>query len=225
MVKPRHVPENDNVFRQCVFPVSFRGNKSRIFSYQKLLRLEESRGRLVTSVAWERYAPTTNHVHGYGCRLAEKRNTRLQPKDSYTKEKRSIYCGSYQLKLQNIRKLMRDQLLSEFKDSQIIHAVEDGEIAHANLEFFIDEKSQFDREGTKTAIIDLVWRAAQGPLLHVCEHEREATQPCHEDLPVPAAGPYKDDRTYLIRTWYLCRFYLAKLVLRLFPGIFGSSLG
>ncbi|MBU2739945.1 hypothetical protein [Acidithiobacillus concretivorus] len=144
MVKPRYVPENDNVFRQCVFPVSFGGNKSRRFSYQKLLRLKESGERLVTSVAWERYAPTTSHLHGYGCRLAEKRNTRSKFEDSYKEEKRSIYCGSYQLKLQNIRKLMLDPLLVEITDSQIVHAVEDGEIAHANLEFFLDGKSPFD---------------------------------------------------------------------------------
>lgn len=223
MANLKHVPVSDNVFRQCVFPVSFKGSRSKVFSYEKLFQFTLENNRLVTSVAWERYAPTERYVHDYGCRLAYKRNARSRDirNDSSSpgkKGKKSVYLGSYQLKLKNIYELMLDPLLQEVVGSQIVHAIEDGEIAHANFEFFVDDNTQFDLEGTKTAIVDLVWRAAQGPLPHVCEHDRGKTLPDHEDLPVPESGSYRDNRTWLVRIWYLWRFYLLKLIWKLRSG-------
>lgn len=197
------IPDGDNLYRQSVFPPSFRGR--RTFRPEKLWRLlDKGNNAIVTSIAWERYVPTVNYVHAYGCRLGLKRNEKNLAE---TKGKdRQVYCGAYQLKARVVRELGGTVGLDEILSADIIHHIENDEIAHANLIVFLNPGIS-DVEGTKTAIIDRLWNATSGPLIHICDCDQDiaASHPSTLLLPGPA-GAYHDTRSYFSRLWYRIRF-------------------
>jgi hypothetical protein len=118
------IPQNDNLFRGAHHPVAFR---KRAFQYSKFIKLySDTPGLVEASFIWERYAPTLSFVHAYGCRTSKKRNQNRP-------EKRDIYCGAYQLNAWHIRGLATTEGLSEVVTADVIHQVEDNEIAHASL--------------------------------------------------------------------------------------------
>jgi hypothetical protein len=68
------IPDRASLFRHSVYPLSFKGKR---FSSQKLFMLYSNPGTgndVIASVAWQKYLPTEQHIHGYGCRLAFKIN-------------------------------------------------------------------------------------------------------------------------------------------------------
>src|SRR5277367_5443732 len=122
----------DNVFRHSVFPVSFKG---KMFAPEKLLKFfDEPDGSLLTSVAWERFLPTHADIHAYGCRLAAGRNQQKRDDGTYKERNRHIYCGAYQLTCSAVRALAgpRKQI-DEILSADVVHHIENGEIAHADL--------------------------------------------------------------------------------------------
>ena len=211
---PRTIPNDDNLFRHSIYPVSFRGKR---FAQEKLLRLEEeTAGSLVTSLAWERYAPTAQYVHEYGCRLAVRRNKQKRDEGKYKEKDRQIYCGVYQLTGGAVRSLANQgRPLDEIVRADVVHEVEYGEIAHINLRVRLKSDHK-DVEGTKTAIIDRLWNVCRGPVQHVCYEERDLPTHPNVELSVPPAGGYVDRvdrRPYITRLWHIVRFK-AYLLLR-----------
>ena len=200
-MQSERIPDEDSIYRQCIFPVSHKGKK---FDYGKSFRLSEEGNLLITSVSWERYVPTVGHVHEYGCRLAEKRNI-----SSSQNKTLQVYCGSYEISANAIRTINTEHGLPELSDADVIHAIEDGEIAHANMTFTL-LPDIIDKEGTKTAIVDRLWHSVRGPLRHECKGETKEERK-FEDLPDSPSGLYIDKRTKLSRLWFVIRFYCIKL--------------
>jgi hypothetical protein len=206
------VGDGDNLFRHSIYPVSFKGKS---FAPEKLLRLvTEPDGSILTSVAWERYAPTAKYVHEYGCRTALRRNEKKRAGGKFKEKDRSVYCGAYHLKARTIRALVAAENLDEISSADIIHNIEEGEIAHADLRVVLKPGS--DIEGTKTAIIDRLWNAGSGPLFHRCDCDRDIAQHPNHSLSTPPGGAYLDSRTSISRIWYLIRFGGCYLFWRIF---------
>jgi hypothetical protein len=200
----------DGIFRHSIHPLSFRG---RQFANEKLIQLRpQTDGSLLTSVAWERYVPTAEYVHRYGCKVAlhineKKRKEQAEGARKSKLKTQYVYCGAYRLKAGAVRALVGTPNLDEVISADVVHHIEEGEIAHADLRIVL--KSQdLDVEGTKTAIIDRLWSAFAGPLRHVCDCDRDIIQHPAADLPVPPAGAYSDTRPYFLRFLCIIRFHL-----------------
>lgn len=202
-MEPRRIPDNDSIFRQCVYPVAFK--KRNNFDLKNFLHLCHNGNTIVTSVAWERFVPTTDYVHQYGCRLAAKRNATAQANGGFDEKKRQVYCGPYEFKVSTVRSLATNGQLREIRFADVIHKIEEDEIAHANLIIGLSGSELDDIEGTKTAIIDRLWNAAHGPLTYVCECDDSMHHPSTYLTPAPA-GPYRDTRHRIVRLWFVIRF-------------------
>ena len=160
------VPDGDRLFRLCIHPISFN---RKSFAPEKMWYLKlQADGALHGSLAWNRYAPAPEYVHGYGCRLAAGINEMKKRSGKFKEGNRHYYCGAYELSGSAIRELASIPELDEIASSDIVHQVESGEIAHADLRIFL-KPGLFNIEGTKTAIVDRLWSKCSGPLRHVCD--------------------------------------------------------
>jgi hypothetical protein len=196
------IPDGDSLFRHSIFPVSFKGRR---FSWEKCLTLyDEPDGSILASLTWERYVPTTELVHGYGCRLAFRRNEKKRAEGRFKEKDRQVYCGAYQLKGNAIRGLAVINGLDQVLSADVIHRIEEGEIAHTDLKIVL--RAGGGVEGTKTAILDRLWNTCSGPLKHICDCDTDIDTHPSLGLPTAPAGPYYDSRSYLLRLWYIVRF-------------------
>jgi hypothetical protein len=197
------IPPTDNVFRGAHYPVAFKG---KIFQYGKFINLvsDDKNPRFVeASFIWQRYAPSLFHVHAYGCRTARKRNKK-KPKS------RHVYCGAYHLGASTVRQLARTAELPEVLTADIVHKIENDEIAHAALKVELrDDVDEEAAEHVKTVIADRLWNGSRGPSKHRCRVDRKLTAHPSAAHDIAPLGSYVDDRTisqqvfYLIRYWYL----------------------
>ena len=201
----RRIPDSDNLFRCCIHPLSFK-SQGRRFASEKLLRLQhdQEKGTLLASLAWERYVPTTKHVHAYGCRVAFYMNEKLRAEGKLERERR-IYCGAYRLNASAVRALENADALNEISSADVVHRIENKEIAHTALIISL-KPGDFDVEGTKTAIVDRLWNVCSGPLKYIGVCDQDIKPHPSSGLSTPPAGPYSDTRSCLYRLWSLTRF-------------------
>ncbi len=216
----RRIPDSDSLFRHCIHPLSFK-NQGKRFASEKLLHLqdgqEQGKGTLLGSLAWEWYVPTTKHVHAYGCRVASYMNKNLRSgshKKRQKRQKRRIYCGAYRLNGSAVRALATTDGLNEISSADVVHHIENEEIAHTDLRISLNP-GILDVEGTKTVIVDRLWNTCSGPLKHIADCDRDVNPHPSSDLSTPPAGPYSDTRSYLHRLWSLIRFRIYSLVWRM----------
>jgi hypothetical protein len=201
-----HIPDGDSLFRQSVYPLTFRGPR---YAHDKLLKLDydEGSGLLLGSLTWERYVPTTELVHRYGCRLASHMNEKNRAAGKFKEKNRRVYCGAYELKGKAIRALAMSGELNEILSADVVHHVEEGEIAHTDLRIVLKPGSA-NVEGTKTAIVDRLWKDCSGPLRHICDCDRGLAEHPSLSLIIAPAGDYSDTRSYWLRIWYIVRFQI-----------------
>jgi hypothetical protein len=217
--KPSSTEDRTKVYRNTPspmvvrFPISFRG---KLFAGEKLLSLyDQADGSLLASLAWERFVPTSRYVHLHGCRLAFRINKKKMDKGTFKEKNRHIYCGAYQLKSKAIRDLPAANELDEVLSADLVHRVEDGELAHTDLRIVLKPREGLGVEGTKTAILVHLWNVCSGPLRHKCECDRNADPHPSSKLEVPPSGEYRDTRSLLNRIWSFVRFQIANLVANL----------
>ncbi len=207
-----HIPDGDSLFRQSIHPLSFKG---KAFAWAKCLMLyDEPDGSLLASLTWERYLPTTEAVHDYGCRLAFRMNERKRIAGKLTDKNRNVYCGAYQMKGRAIRALVTVEGLNEVLSADVVHHVEEGEIAHADLRIVLKSGGVPDIEGTKTAILDRLWNASSGPMKHACDCDKNIAEHPSSSLITPPAGAYSDTRSHFIHFWCIIRFYICSFLWR-----------
>jgi hypothetical protein len=201
----KRIPDNDSLFRSCIYPIQFK-NSGRSFAPEKALQLKhiQENDSLIGSLAWERYVPTTKYVHAYGCRIAFYMNKNFLANGGNVKKQR-IYCGSYQLKVYAIRDLANVDELHEISSADAVHFIENREIAHTEMRIFL-KSGDVDVEGTKTAIIDRLWNACSGPLKHISACDQDIKPHPSSVLKTSPSGPYNDTRTYIYRLWSIIRF-------------------
>ena len=199
-----HIRDDDNLYRHCIHPVSFRG---RTFASEKLIKIyDKPDGSLLASLAWERLVPTTELLHASGCRLALGMNENLLAKGKFKEEERRIYCGAYQLRAAAVRSLSAVEELNEIVSADVVHRVEKGEIAHTDLRIVLTQEVDFDIENTKTAIVDRLWSFCCGPLKHKCECEKDNEAHPSSDLIEGPRGAYSDTRPYMFRLWSIITY-------------------
>jgi hypothetical protein len=210
----RHIADGDSLFRQSIHPLSFKG---KAFAWAKCLMFyDEPEGSLLASLSWERYLPTTEAVHGYGCRLAFRMNEKKRMAGKLTNKSRNVYCGAYQLKGKAIRALATVEGLNEVLSADVIHHIEEGEIAHADLRIALKPGEVPDIEGTKTAILDRLWNTCSGPMKHICDCDKDILEHPSSSLAIPPAGAYSDTRSPLLRLWSIIRFHTCSWLWRHF---------
>jgi len=195
------------LFRHCVYPISF--TNKRAFKIERFWRLYDDKATrtIEASVACQRFAPTLDFIHAYGCRLAAGMNE-TKDKNGGSKEKdRRIYCGAYGLTVGAVRGLVGADNLSEISSAEVTHKIEGGEIAHAAVVITLAE-GYANLEGTKTAILDRLWNANLGPAQHKCVCDAHRDPHPANLLPNAPAGRYVDKRSVLIRLWHRARFWL-----------------
>ena len=204
------IPDGDNLFRHCFHPVSFRGNKSTRFAPDKLIQIKHEVDGLHASLVWERYAPTTASIHDQGCRASFKRNQKIS---SDRHSSRTVYCGAYQLTGESVRALAGAANLEEVVFADVIHQIEQGEIAHADVRIVL-EPGGGDIEGTKTAILDRLWSACSGPARHICTGDENFAPHPSSNLADGPRGQYFDSRSDLKRRWHLFRYQIFNFLWR-----------
>jgi hypothetical protein len=207
----RRIADGDTLFRHSIHPVSFKG---RVFVWEKCLHLVDRPDGFLGSLAWERYLPTSELIHEYGCRLALRRNQKKRAEGRYKDKDRQIYCGAYQLRRRAIRNLGSADGLDEILYADAVHRIEEGEIAHTDLLIVLRPVENLHPEGTKTAILDRLWNASSGPLRHTCDYDQDIPEHPKLRLATAPAGPYSDTRSNLFRLWCFLRYHICKWVLR-----------
>jgi hypothetical protein len=208
-----HISDGDNLFRHAIYPIPFKGNR---YAPEKWLKFyDQADGAIHGSLAWERYVPTAKHVHGYGCRVASRMNEKMQAAGVSKNKTRRVYCGAYQLKGKAVRVLAGTEGLEEILSVDVVHHIEEGEVAHTNLRIVL-KAGDHSIEGTKTAIIDRLWNVCTGPLVHVCDCDRDVTPHPSLSLISAPAGVYVDTRSSFMRQLCLIRFYIYSWLLRIF---------
>src|ERR1017187_9365236 len=208
------VPDSDSVFRHCVYPNPF---KKRAFVPGKFLRLDNMPYGFIGSVAWERFLPTHDYVHGYGCRLALGMNRRDEARGRFKEEDKKIYCGAYRLSARAIRSLPRTQGLVGIQTIDVEHHIEHGEIAHCDLIVVLKSNRDartYAQEGTKTAAIAGFWTLCFGPLPHICTCDSGVKPHPSENLPTPPSGNCVDATISIWRYWYIVRLQVCSLLWR-----------
>lgn len=204
-IKSGHISDGDSLFRQTIYPLAFRGPR---YSPEKLLKLDydQASGHILGSLTWEKYVPTPELIHGYGCRLASRMNEKQRTEGKVKEKNRRVYCGAYELKGKTIRALPNSAELSEILSADVVHHVEAGEIAHTDLRITLKRGSVSDVEGTKTAIVDRLWNGCSGPLTHICDCDKGMSEHPSASLPSAPCGHYSDTRSYWLRAWCIVRF-------------------
>lgn len=207
-MKCGRIPDSDSLFRQTIYPLAFRSGHR--YAREKLLKLDydQSNGRLLGSLTWERYVPTTELVHGYGCRLAFRMNEGQKATGKLKENNRRIYCGAYELKAKVIRALSSFDQMDEILSADVVHHVEDGEIAHTDLRIILRPEKVSSIDGTKTAIVDRLWNGCAGPLAHICDCDQSIQEHPNTSLPTAPTGAYSDTRSYWLRLWCVIRFHI-----------------
>lgn len=206
------IPDNDNLFRHCIYPFSFQGKR---FAWGKWMKIyHESDGSLLASLAWERFVPTAELIRGYGCRVAFGMNEKQRIEGRTTKKDRRIYCGAYQLKGSAVRALATVGDLDEIVSANVVHRVEEGEIAHTDLRIVLKKSDDLNIEDTKTAIVDRLWSACRGPIRHTCDCDQKIEPHPSAALGIPPVGPYSDNRSSLARRWCISRFRVLNWIWR-----------
>jgi hypothetical protein len=194
------LPPNDNIFRGAHHPYAFQ---NRAFRHSKLIKLytdPQAPRNIEASVVWERYAPTLSLVHAYGCRTSRQRNARGGSRD--------VYCGAYQLKVRHIRNLAATPNLPEVATADIVHKVENNELAHASCFITLHENVDEETiEAVKTAIAACLWNDSRGPLSHICIADLNLNPHPNERLERTPQGLYFDDRSRLQRMWAWVRYW------------------
>jgi hypothetical protein len=188
----------EKIFRSAVFPVAFKRKQLSTKGFLKLYRSDESPFILEMSVAWQRFVPTVDMVHHFGCRLAAAQN-----KNRISAEQKAdrIYCGSYGLTAGDVRGLVGMQGLAAVSSASVLHKIEDGEIAHANCTIKVDTGGDEDAvETVKTAIVDRLWSLCQGPSRYVCSHDTAVDPHPSVLLQEAPLGPYRDPRSFSERS-------------------------
>ena len=209
-----HIPDVDSLFRHSVFPLSFKGG---VFAAEKFIKLyDHADGSLLASLAWERYVPTEDLVHGYGCRLASGINKKKQAAGKLTNKNRHVYCGAYQLTGEAIRALAASGGLDEILSADVVHHIEEGELAHTDLRIVLKPRVGLNIEGTKTMILDRLWNVCFGPLKHICDCDKDiAVHPSSSLIDAPA-GAYSDTRSHFVRRLCIIRFQICSWAWRTF---------
>ncbi len=191
------------MFRCVVFPIPFAKNK--VFKPQRFIQLyPEGEGLLMGSLTWHRLTPELRHLHGYGCRLARRMNAKAKEKDSP-----KLYCGAYSFAVTDVRQLVGADNLSQVTSADVIHKIEDGEVAHAEIRIqFQSNGTQTAITGTKTAIVDRLWNASRGALKHTCACDADTKPHPSELLHAGPRGEYVDKRSRAVRFCHVFRFWL-----------------
>jgi hypothetical protein len=203
------VANGAKLFRHCVFPQSFRGNKKPVFACEKLWKLHDNPdGTLEGSLAWELFVPTTQHVHAYGQRLADQRNQRARDDGKYDEKRKAIYLSAYVVTAAAVRQLPGTDNLSEVKSADVVHKVEAGEIAHAAVIISVNPGAHL--EETKTAIIDRLWNNSTGPLTNRETRPQLGQQSPGIDLPPGPKGESVETRNTFLIVCCCVRFYALK---------------
>ncbi len=196
-ITPEHIPDEDSLFRAVIFPLAF--NKAKQVAHNRMLALHpESDGSLITSLAWRRYVPSTEQIHGYGCRVAHCMNLKKKAEvTEFKEEHRRVYSGSYHLKATAVRALVTTVGSREISSADIIHDMEGGEKAHASLRIAPREGHSIS-DGTKTVILDRLWNTCSGPLRHTCDCDHDVNPHPSKSLPIPPSGPYIDPHSDIL---------------------------
>ena len=184
------VEEDHDVFRAVVHPTIY---KSKAFSHDKMfyLQFNETDKSIVTSLVWRKYLPTEGALHSYGCSLAARRNAILQEKAELKAKNRRVYCGAYQIGANSIHDLSSDDFLNKaIEAAEVVHAIEFDEEAHVNLVVKVRLDWQGDVALTMTAIVDRLWNACRGPLLHICPCDAQLSSHPSINLPSAPNGQY-----------------------------------
>jgi hypothetical protein len=160
------VVNSERVWRSAVFPIAFTKKRLSPKALFRLYGAEESPFVLEMSLVREKYAPSLAMVHAFGCRLAtsQKQNLIAQGKGADR-----IYCGAYQLRVEDIRCLSEEPQLPEIRKAEVLHVVEKGELAHAHMQIEVDTGGDKEAiEPVKTLIVDRIWNKSAGPARHIC---------------------------------------------------------
>lgn len=203
------IGDADSLFRHCIHPTAFKGNKKKRFASGLLIHwkpVDDGSG-LEGSVVWQRYVPTAQQLHRSGCRHAFGR--------TQNEKMRLTYCGAYELKAHAIRALVSAENLDEIVGADAVHKIEEGEIAHTALKIFL-RPGVPNIHATMTAISDRLWNSCSGPLTHKCDSDLDLNPHPSENLETPPRGPYSDARSRLCRLGYLIRFHIHYWLWRLF---------
>jgi hypothetical protein len=189
------LPDGENVFRSAVFPIAFRKKKLSPKAFLKLWPSADDIFTLEMSMAWQRYVPTNNMVHAFGCRLAASLNASEIAADRTANR---VYCGSYKFSSDEIRSLSDLNGLQAIRSSMVVHEIENHEIAHANCRIQIDTNGDEDlAEPVKTAIVDRLWHICVGPSRYICPINKGISDHPSAFLGDAPRGPYVDDRSFL----------------------------
>jgi hypothetical protein len=186
--------------------MAFRGGA---FVSEKLFFLKDdpASGATLGSLALERFLPTPDHVHSYGCRLASKTNERKQASGKLNPRSRSVYCGAYRLMARSVRELVGTEKLTELVAADVTHLPEDGEVAHVELRLVFADGAT-NKEGTKTVIVDRLLHATTGPLRHVCDADIDLNPHPGKALATAFGGECVDRYPKLSHLWRVIRFRL-----------------
>jgi hypothetical protein len=178
------IDDNQVIFRSVHHPVGFiRGGKG--FSNKKSWNLKRLNDAFISSVIWRRYAPSSAMAHAYGCDKSRNRNLNGQ---------RDVYCGFYALKAGDLRRISGREGVLRF---DVEHKIENGEIAHSHVMIFVEDNLDGDDlEEAKTYAVDRLWRSMSGPVLYICDGDRELSPHPAQSMrtEVGEKGPYVDDR-------------------------------
>lgn len=206
------IRDGDYLYRHSVHPLSFHKD---IFDQSRLFNLvhNAASGAIRGSLAWERFVPTPEYIHAYGCRLAKKRNDKKMAEGKLNRKNRQIYCGAYGLKARSVRALVGAEELGEVASADVTHLVEDGEIAHAELRIVLVAGTA-NVESTKTAILDRLLNASCGPLRHICDYDNDLHDHPSANLSIGRGGEYVDSRSYLSRLCCIVRFHICSWLWR-----------
>jgi len=206
------IPDGDSLFRPVIHPASFH---KKTFAFWKFIYLRPgSDDSLRGSLLWGRFVPTIKHVHKRGCEMARQRNEKERAQGTFKEKNRSVYCGAYELKADAVRALVSAVNSDKVSSADVIHLIEDGEIAHTELRIFLKPGPHV--EGTKTEIVASLWNSFSGPLAHRCDCDSDINPHPSGDLPLPPAGEYSDERSHLYLLWCLIRFQICYWFWRIF---------
>ena len=206
------IRDGDYLYRHSIHPPSFHND---IFNQPRFFHLvdEPASRAILGSLAWERFMPTPQHIHAYGCHLAKKRNDKKRAEGKLNRKNRQIYCGAYGVKARSIRALVGAEQLGEVASADVTHLVENGEVAHTELRIVLVAGTT-NVESAKTAIVDRLWNNSCGPLTHICDDDDDLDEHPNANLSIGGGGECVDSRSYLSHLWCIVRFHVCRWLWR-----------